>query len=283
MTGRTAILLCLAAYPWRPATGQGWVQPDGGHYLKVGVHMTRATAYFERGGNEIDIPTLSDYVFNVYGEYGLTRRVTVIAYIPLVERITLARQVGSSSGFEFFPGDSATGLADLEVGARYGVVQDGPAVLSAGFTLGLPTGDDDQEHGLVTGDGEFNQVVYVGAGYSFWPVPLYITGSAGYNARHRGFSDELLYQAEVGGTWDDRVTTLVRMRGLLSRHNGDEAFSGGTAGLNANDREFFVLGAEIALGTDSGFGLSVGVERPLSGERTLSAARWNIGLYHVGR
>lgn len=278
-----SVILCSVSGVSRPASGQGWVQPDGGLYLKAGVHMMRANAYFERGGNEIDIPTLSDYVFNLYGEFGLTDRITVIAYLPVVERITLARQVGSDTGFEFFPGDASTRPADVEVGARYGIVRSGPAVLSTGFTLGLPTGDDDQQYGLVTGDGEFNQTVYLGAGYSFWPLPFYVTGSTGYNVRYRGFSDEFLYRAEVGATWRGRVTTLIRAHGLVSMHNGDSSFAGGTAGLNANDQEFFVLGGEIGLGLGGGFGIATGVEQALSGERTLSAARWNIGLYHVRR
>lgn len=277
------VLLGLALCGGPSATGQGWVQPQGGHYVKAGLQIMQATAYFERGGNEIDIPTLSDYVFNLYGEYGVTDRLTAIAYLPIVERITLARQVGGSTGFEFFPGDSVTGPADLEIGARYGIITERAAVLSAGFTLGFPTGDDEQENGLVTGDGEFNQIAYIGAGYSFWPLPLYATGSIGYNARYRGYSDEILYRAELGGTWMDRVTTLVRAHGLLSRHDGDPAFAGGTAGLNANDQEFFVLGGEIGIGLRTGVGLALGVEKALSGERTLSAARWSIGFYHVKR
>lgn len=282
---RTIALVFLGAALGAQTTalGQGWVQPQGGTYVKAGVHMMRANAYFERGGNEIDIPTLSDYVFNLYGEVGITDRITLIAYLPLVERITLARQVGKTTGFEFFPGDSATGPADFEVGARYGLVTGGPVVLSAGITLGLPTGDETQEHGLVTGDGEFNQIVYVGMGYSFWPLPLYATGSAGYNARYRGFSDEFLYRAELGGTWMGRLTTLVRAHGLLSMHNGNPGFVGGTAGLNANDQEYVVLGGEIGVELNSRFGLALGVERALRGERTLSAARWNLALYHVNR
>lgn len=266
-----------------PVRGQGWVQPQGGHYLKAGIHMMRANAYFERGGNEISIPTLSDYVFHLYGEYGVTDRLTAIAYLPVVERITLARQVGSSTGFEFFAGDSATGPADPEVGLRYGLVTNGALVVSAGGTLGLPAGNAEQENGLVTGDGEFNQIVYVGTGYSFWPLPFYATGSAGYNVRYRGFSDEVLYRAEVGGTWMKRMTTLFRVHGVVSRHNGDASFAGGTAGLNANDQEFFVLGGEIGIRLVQGLGVAVGVERALSGERTLSAARWSFAFYHVRR
>jgi len=86
-----------------------------------------------------------------------------------------------------------------------------------------------------------------------------------------------------GCTGTDHVTTLVRARGLVSMHNGDSGFGGGTAGLNANEQEFIALGGEISVGLFKGSGMAVGIERAISGERTLSAPRWSIGFYHVRR
>jgi hypothetical protein len=75
---------------------------------------------------------------NFYGEYGLNERLTLIASVPVFKRITLNRQVGSSTGFVFFEGDSKSGLADFDIGARIGLLRKGGAVVAAEALLGLP-------------------------------------------------------------------------------------------------------------------------------------------------
>ena len=59
--------------------------------------------------------------------------------------------------------------------------------------LGLPIGDDTQTNGLLTGDGELNQLLALEAGHSFYPRPIYFTGEMGVNNRMNGYSDEFHY------------------------------------------------------------------------------------------
>ena len=114
----------------QPAQADGWLQIRGRGYYKVGYRMVRATHYYEPNGNRIQIPTLGDYTVSFYGEYGLTDGITVLAYVPFFERITLNQQVGRTSGFVFSEGDAESGLADAIVGVRIGLVQHGATVLS---------------------------------------------------------------------------------------------------------------------------------------------------------
>ena len=262
----------------QPTHADGWVLKRGRGFYKVGYRMVRATQYYEPNGNRIQIPTLSDYTFSFYGEYGLTDGITVLAYVPFFERITLNQQVGRTSGFVFSEGDAESGIADPIVGARIGLIQDGPTVLSATFRLGLPFGNDTQPNGLLTGDGEFNQIVTLEAGHSFYPIPAYATASAGVNQRTQGFSDEVVYTLEAGYTVAERFTLAAKVRGVEPLRNGDPTV-GGQRGLNGNDQRYLAYGAELIYTHRDTYGLSVGVESVTRAQNVLSAAAFSAGLF----
>jgi hypothetical protein len=67
-------------------------------------------------------------------------------------------------------------------------------------------------HGTAKLDGDVRILV----GRSFWPIPGYGTAEFGYR-RRGGFADQLIYSAEVGGTFAKRVDAQVRISGENSR------------------------------------------------------------------
>ena len=237
-----------------------WPQRKRHGFYKLGFGFVQANRYYEPNGNLITIPTLADYTTSFYGEYGLTDRLTGIAYIPLVQRITLNKQVGRETGTVFFEGAEKTGLADADLGVRYGLLQKGNTVVSASLMLGIPIGDNQQENGLFTGDGEFNQHLSIGVGHSFYPAPAYVTVEAGYNNRTQGFSDEFRFSAEAGYTIKNKVTVIARTRGLESLKNGDDSVMGGMGGLSGNNQRYLTYGGEVLYSITSTVGVSFSVE-----------------------
>jgi len=272
------LLVCgTAAIP--DARAQGWTQPRGHGYYKLGIRHVSATRFYEPGGNTIPIPTLRTYTVSFYGEHGLTDRLTLVAYVPFYDRITLNRQVGRESGFEFFEGDAVSGIADADLGLRIGLVQNRPTVVSAGFKVGLPLGRDEQENGLLTGDGEWNQTVTLGAGHSFYPAPAYAKAAAGFNNRTRGYSDEVVYLVEGGYTFRQAVTLAVRIQGVASLKNGDDAVLGGTGGLYANNQQYLAYGLEVGYTHRDAYGISFSVEGATLAENVLAAPAFSVGLF----
>lgn len=271
-------LLCLL-FAAESVQADAWPQRKGHGYYKVGFRMVRATQYYEPGGNRIGIPTLSDYVASFYGEYGLTGRVTAVAYLPFFERITLNEQVGRESGFVYFEGDAISSVADPEFGVRVGLIQGGATVLSAAFKVGVPLGDHEQEHGLFTGDGEFNQQAGLEVGHSFWPRPAYALACVGYNNRTRGYSDEVVYKVEGGYTVAGVLTLIGRLRGVASVRNGDDGVMGGTGGLGANNQRYLAYGAELIYTTGAGYGFSFNVEGATLAQSVLAAPAFSVGVF----
>ena len=282
MYSRTIRILTflLLAVMVAPAANAGpWPQKRKHGFYKLGFGFVQANRFFELGGNQIDIPTLSDYTVSFYGEYGFTDRITGVAYVPFLQRITLNRQVGRLTGTEIFPGAENTGFADADIGIRVGLFQKGNTVVSTSLMLGIPLGDNSHENGLFTGDGEFNQHLSLGVGHSFYPSPAYVAVEAGYNNRTEGFSDEFRFNAEAGYTIQQKVTLIARLRGLESLDNGDDSIMGGMGGLSANNQSYLTFGFEAAYLISNRLGFSVSIESATRGQNILSAPAYSTGLF----
>ncbi len=275
------VLICLtAAFGTLAEVHAGpWPQPRKGAFYKLGFGFMRANQFYEPDGRVISIPTLADYTFSFYGEYGFTDRITGVAYLPFLQRLTLNRQVGNETGFVFFEGAEQTSPADFDIGIRYGLIQRGNTSVSASLMLGIPVGNTSQENGLYTGDGEFNQLISLGVGQSFYPAPAYVSLEAGFNNRVKGFSDEIRVSAEAGYTIGGKVTLIGRLRSLEPLRNGDDAITGGTGGLYANNQRYLVYGAELAYLFTPKVGLSFSVEGATRGQNILSAPAYHTGMF----
>ena len=58
-------------------------------------------------------PSKATYTVSLYAEYGLRDDLTLIAYAPFFQRITLNKQVSRESEFVYFGGDDAQGIAEI--------------------------------------------------------------------------------------------------------------------------------------------------------------------------
>ena len=271
-------LLATALLGSSPAIAGAWTQEKRHGYYKLEGRALVADELYTPVGTRIDIPTLGDYTTSLYGEYGLGRRVTLLGYAPF-KRLTLDELESSQTGQTISAGDSETGVGDWDLGVRIGLVQNRPFVLSLGVTLGLPLGNEDQQSGLLTGDGEFNQLVSVQAGVGFRRTPLYLSGLIGLNNRTGGYSDEFHYAGEIGFRFSRAFSAALRARGVESRQNGDDAFSGGGSGLFANNQEYLVYGPELTWHFNDSFGISAAYEAITRGRNVLSAPAYSLGLF----
>lgn len=274
-----SVLLTVSFCGPQTLVAQGWPQEKGGGYYKLGLNVVRSDMYYGTDGSVTTIPTFSDYTLSFYGEHGLTNGITGILYLPFVKRLMLSRQVVRQSGFAYTEEDGLTGIADAEVGVRIGLFRSGPAVVTAGLKLGVPLGESEQPNGLLTGDGEFNQALTAGLGYSFYPVPAYASLHGGWNNRTAGYSDEVLYGAEFGYTFAEKWTAIGRLSGVGSLRNGDADVVGGVSGGSANDQSYLSLGFEAAWQFTPHAGFALGITSPIFGENTLAAPSFSGGMY----
>jgi len=254
-----------------------WPQPLYGGFFKLDFTSIRADQFFSPNGDVIPLRTLGNYTSSIYGEFGFTDRLTGIAYVPFYVRNTLNRTEGRQSGQILEEGVSNDAFGDVNVGVKYGLIVNKPVVLSASLTLGLPTGDADNPDGLLTGDGEFNQLVQLEAGtgrQSWWA-----SAGVGFNNRTNGFSDEFRYDLEFGvKLLNDRLLAIMKINGIESFQNGDAAESGN--GLFSNNMEFLAFNPEVSYLFSESWGATLRFGGAVSGQNVLAAPALSAGVFY---
>jgi hypothetical protein len=317
----------------RDASAGPWVDDQAGHgFVQLGYSRYSADDYFTGPGEPspadsrktlpqgykqpITIPVggafggshVSDYASQsmvFYGEVSLSHRFALVATMPLVTYVT--------QDVEFTPPAklSQLNVGDLNVGLKYQI----PHIKALkGFDFGpqiyftAPTGD---VHGraayppalmtdplpMPTGNGVADMEMRGSAGYSFYPIPIFITADVGY--RHRldsvsckdqtgtklsvSYSDDLPWAVQLGGSYSpkkkyfDHLTIIANLNGLHSFENGDVPGSNGapTRGPlyaqpcgQANNASFFSVGGTIMIFPIKWFGVTYNIGHTINGVNT---------------
>jgi hypothetical protein len=276
----TSILLLFLLIGQNDLLAGGWPQPKGGGFFKLDFSFIRARMFYGMDGETYDIngarTMLGYYTTSFYGEYGITNRLTAIAYVPFFVRNTVNEGIGVITGDVLQPGLQNNAIGDVDLGLRYGIFAKNRWSVTAALMLGLPTGDWDNPDLLFTGDGEFNQQLRLEAGYGGdrW----YATGYVGFNNRTEDFSDEFRFEAEFGYKfWENRLLTGVKLSGIQSFNNGNP--TGSANGLFGNNVEFLSPQVFVAYEPTQKVGFIAQVSGATSGRNVLAAPAISVGIY----
>ena len=271
-----ALSILLFFLPFVSKAG-GWLQGENKGYFKLGQSAIWADNFYTGSKEKVDIITTGVYITSLYGEYGISKKFDAIAYFPVFFRTTL-NDVRFSSG-NFQEGDEFSSIGDAQVGIKFGIRQNKSLVVSASLILGLPLGQTDGGNTelLQSGDGEFNQMLRLEAGYGF-NFPLYANVGVAFNNRTKGFSEEFRYDVEVGYTLKEKLLLSFKAQGIHSFMNGDPKGSGGT-GIFSNNIEFFTLGPEIAYFFKKNWGLTASFRGATFGRFILADPSYEAGVF----
>jgi protein XagA len=258
--------------------GGGWPQEKGKGYFKLSQNFIISPFYYSPSGEIIDIRTTSLFTTSLYAEYGFTKRLTGILYIPFFVRGTLNEVRLNQSG-RVDPGDSFQSIGDTDIALKYALVVNKPVVISATLLLGIPLGETagGATQILQSGDGEFNQMIRIDASHSFHPKPVYVSAYAAFNNRTNGFSDEVRFGAEVGLTLK-KFIPILKLNVVQSLFNGE----GGTStqnGIFSNNTEYLSPTFELNYQATEKIGVSGSVGGAFAARNILAAPNWSLGVY----
>lgn len=276
-----ASFILLVTTP-RVFAGGGWPQPKGKFFLKLSQWWVISDQHYTNTGQIDPNLTRGAYHTSIYGEYGITDRLTGIIYFPFFSRATLNKQVSGTTGMTISEGDAINSVGDTDISVKYGLAVGQPLAISATLTLGLPLGNDSggRDGSLQTGDGEFNQIIAVDVSKSFqigryYP---YLSLNAGFNNRTNNYSDEFRYGAEAGITYK-RLTAIVRLYGVQSLRNGLENFNAMGTSLFANNSEYLSFTPELAYNFSDAIGISASYGTAFSGQLIFANPSYAVGVF----
>ncbi len=243
---RFLFLLSFSILTISSTFGQAWAKEKGKSFLKLDFTTLTGNQLFNDKSEVVDF---QDYSFNTvsfYGEYGITNRLTAVGYIPFLQSNSIK---ASNLGLEA----TNAGFGDVDLGFRYAIFQE-KFPLTLTVMLGIPSGDNDDENQLYTGDGEFNQIVKLASGLAknnWW-----LQGGMGYNNRSNDFSDEMRFDAEFGYKFlNNKLLAMLKFSGVSPLNNGDAPVS--TTGLFSNNVAYFAPAIELMYYIKPKLGLAI--------------------------
>lgn len=260
--------------------GGGWPQKKKKGYFKLGQSFIQGNKFFDRNGDVVDITTLGVYTTSLYGEYGITDRITAIAYIPFFVRSTINEQVDINSNVQINPGDEMNAFGDMDIGIKFGLTPNKSIATSATLILGVPSGEPQGGKSgiLQSGDGEFNQLIMIDAGKGF--NNFYTNVGVGFNNRTNNFSDEFRYTFEIGYTGWNKLIATLKVNGIKPLNNDDDSRAS-PDGIFSNRTEYFSYGPEISYKVKENFGVTGFAGFAFAAKRILATPNFGVGLFYT--
>lgn len=260
--------------------GGGWPQPKGKGYFKLSEWWIIADQHFTDIGAIDPNTTTGLFNTNLYAEYGVTDRFTVIFNGALFSRTYMNNTISGTTGETIIAGESLNGLGDIDISAKLGLFKNSAFTTAATLTLGIPTGNSQggTQGNLQTGDGEFNQMIQLDLGTAF--SGAYANAYIAINNRTNGFSDEFRFGTEIGKSFfGNKLSATMRVFGVLSLDNGDSIDPANSTSVFANNTEHISIQPELnyAIGTDWGVSASVG--GAVYGRLIFAVPSYSFGFY----
>jgi hypothetical protein len=217
----------------------GWTRKKNTYFLKTGFNLFSSSDYYTPDGDKLKTTQFNQQSLNLYGEYGISDKLTAIVNLPMLK-------LNSYDNTE-----TASGIGDLKIELKYALLRKNIPVTIA-VAPEFPTGSKDNyaqnklsaidQINLPTGDGEFNIWSTLAASHSFHPLPIYVSLSTAYNYRtqYNGFifRDQIKFNFEAGYKFLDKIW----FNGTLSAQTSVGKSSGTTDFIRGEGTEFTAFG-----------------------------------------
>ncbi|MEM7101967.1 MAG: hypothetical protein AAF502_02475 [Bacteroidota bacterium] len=256
-----------------------WTQPKGGGFAQLGLtSIPKYSSIYTQDGESFNTSReISDKTIQLYGEYGIRDKTTIILAVPL--KIV---QAGDSSDVADLPisiqDGTLFGFGNIEIGVRQKLYS-GKFELSVQVKGELGTGSFDQPTGLRTGFDTWGlqSLISIGTGID----DGYVFGYVGGGFRTGSYSSYFKTGLEGGYTFFDRVTLAVFLDVLTSFKDGNrfDPIQNIETGLYLNDQQYVAYGFKVLGQITDLIGVSAAFGGAASGNLVPRSPSLNLGVY----
>lgn len=269
-----------------------WTQEKGGFYSRLASEWYSADQYFNDHGDTLGYspadPRKRNFKYdedlvNLYLEYGLTDRLTLVASLNYKE-VEWRYRAGGNPPMRRDMVTSSSGPGDQELGVKYRVLSTEKGVFSVQGMYKTPEGYDEDGKGTLEiqrGDAQEDYEFRLLYGQSLYPmIPGYFNVEAGYRLRSQEPADEFRYLLEFGVDFTSRLYGRVKLDGSANLGNSDDVKSSAAVHADVSGNEVDLGKLDMTLGfkmTDR-FGLEVTYRPELYGQNTTKGYSMGIAL-----
>lgn len=253
-----------------------WTQKKGKTYTQLSYSTI---SDYDRLFGEPDYNTerkITDNTIQLYGEYGITDKTTLLLNLPL-KLIKTGDPV-----FNTVPVTTATNktaLGNIEIGIKH-LLYNKAFTLSGQLSIEANTSTFDDNSGIRTGYDAWSFTPTLNAGKSFGK--MYAQAFIGGNIRTNDYSSNFKFGAEYGIKFIQRIWVIGYLDFVSSFNNGDIILpeSNLLTGLYVNNQEYSAYGVKGIVEINKNFGASAGFGGAFSGNNVARQAAISFGLYH---
>ncbi|MBA6156742.1 hypothetical protein H3Z83_09470 [Tenacibaculum sp. S7007] len=246
----------FAQSPWTKNKDEGYVQ----------LSYTTISNYDKLFGkdNDIILPRkISDNTLQLYGEYGLTDKTTLLTVLPL--------KILSGINDKIIAGNIQLGVKHNFYNKKW--------LISGQLNVEMNISEYDATSGLRSGYDAwtFTPMVLAGRGFDRW----YIQAFTGVDLRTNDYSSSFKLGGEMGYKAIDWLWIAGFLDGVASLKNGDIMLPAENlaTGLYVNDQSFAAFGLKFIGEFNDSFGANIGFGGAFAGRRVAKAPAISFGLY----
>lgn len=254
-----------------------WTKKKDEAYLQLS--FTTISGYTELFAKEDAFSTnreISDNTLQLYAEYGLSDKTTLIANVPL-KLVSSGDLVDAAVNLT--TESSLTSLGNIQFGVKHNFYNK-KWLITGQLMIEANSGDFELASGLRTGYDawSFVPIVIVGRGFDSW----YIQAFTGVDIKTNEYSSAFKLGGELGYKTTDWLWIAGFLDGLASFQNGEVAIpvTNTLTGLYVNNQSFAAFGLKLIGEFNDNFGANLGFGGALSGRRVAKAPALSVGVYY---
>ncbi|WP_375238460.1 hypothetical protein [Aurantibacter sp.] len=265
----TVSQLIQAQSAWTKKKGEGFTQLSFSSIANYNNQFGSPDYQTER--------TITDNTIQLYTEYGLTDKTTLIASVPF--KILKAGDATFSNTIPITNNGSNNALGNIELGLKHNFYNK-KWVISGQLNIEANTGNYDTKTGLRTGYDTWTLTPTLNIGRGF--TDFYIQGFTGVNARFNNYSSNFRIGGEAGYKTFKRLWIVAYLDVVSSFKNEKDTnlpIENLLTGTYVNNQEFTAYGLKALLEITQKIGLTASFGGAFSGNNVAKRAAVNFGVY----
>lgn len=254
-----------------------WVRQKKESYIQL-AYTFRPTYNEVSGDPSYDTDReIADNTLQLYGEYGLSNKTTLLLGIPL--KMVNSGDIINPTQIPTTQEDNVTSLGNINIGVKHNFI-DKQWLFSGQLNLEANTGTFDENSGLRTGldAWTFTPLLITGTSFNKW----YLQGFTGVDIRTNDYSSSFKLGGEIGYKALNKMWVTGFLDSLFSFKNGDITIptSNILTGLYLNNQNYTAFGLKLINEINNVIGVNLGVGGAFTAENIGKGPTFTFGFYY---